>query len=161
LASGRRPILSRHGTAGSAEVRGKNAGSRAILMTQVNTVLVMTHSTSSWLDHQSVDVRAELNNLLAYQPEPEFIRLLAELLPIVSGSGLIDLYYDIWHCVPSRQAVRIAIKSVHTPEELSAYLTLTERALIDGPACQDFDDHFSEDADLDEVIYWLKRRVRR
>lgn len=121
----------------------------------------MPHSTATWLDNQSADVRAELDNLIAYQPEPEFIRLLAEWLPVVPGPGLIDLYYDIWHCVPSRPALRIAVKRVHTAKELSDYLALTERALIDGPACQDFANRFSEDDDLDEVIFWLKRRAGR
>lgn len=121
----------------------------------------MSHSTATWLDNQSAEVRAELDNLIAYQPEPEFIRLLAEWLPVVPGPGLIDLYYDIWHCVPSRPALRIAVKRVHTAQELSDYLVLTERALIDGPACQDFANRFSEDDDLDDVIFWLKRRAGR
>ena len=42
-------------------------------MAQNNTPPVMTHSTANWLDHQSEDVRAELNNLIAYQPEPAYI----------------------------------------------------------------------------------------
>jgi hypothetical protein len=121
----------------------------------------MSHSTVTWQDHQSVDVRAELNNLIAYQPELEFIRLLAECLPVIPCPGLIDLYYDIWHCVPSRQALRIAINRVHTPEELSSYLALTERVLINGTTYEDFDGQFSEDDDLDEVIFWLKRKTGR
>lgn len=140
---------------------GKNVGSRAILPAQNNTVPVMPHSTVTWLDHQSADVRAELSNLIAYQPEPEFISLLAECLPVIPCPGLIDLYYDIWHCVPSRQALRIAINRVHTPEELSSYLALTERVLIDGPACEDFDGQFSEDDDLGGVIFWLERKTGR
>lgn len=130
-------------------------------MAQNNTILVMTDSTLTWLDHQSADVRAELNNLIAYQPEPEFIRLLAEWLPVVPRPGLIDLYYDIWHFVPNRQALKIAIQRVHTPEELSAYLALTEQVLIDGAACQAFEHQLADDDDLDEVIYWLKRRAGR
>lgn len=121
----------------------------------------MPHSTAIWLDNQSADVRAELNNLIAYQPEPEFIHFLAEWLPVVPGPGLIDLYYDIWHCVPSRQALQIAVRRVHRPEELSEYLALSERVLIDGPACEDFDNQLSADDDLDEVIFWLKRRAGR
>lgn len=130
-------------------------------MTQHNTVPVMPHPTATWLDNQSADVRAELNNLIAYQAEPEFVRLLAELLPVVPGPGLIDLYYDIWYCIPSRPALRIAVRQVHSPEELAAYLALTERVLIDSPACQAFDDQLSEADDLDEVIFWLKRRAGR
>ena len=128
-------------------------------MAQHNAVPVMPDSTAIWLDNQSADVRAELNNLIAYQAEPEFIRLLAELLPVVPGPGLIDLYYDVWCCIPSRQALRIAIQQVHSPAELAAYLALTERVLIDGPVCQNFDDQLSENDDLDEVIFWLKRRA--
>jgi len=130
-------------------------------MTQHNTVPVMPHPTATWLDNQSADVRAELNNLIAYRAEPEFVRLIAELLPVVPSPGLIDLYYDIWYCIPSRQALRIAIRRVHSPGELAAYLALTERVLIDGPACQAFADQFSEDDDLDAVIFWLKRQGGR
>lgn len=103
----------------------------------------MTNSTAAWLDNQSVSVRAEVNNLIDYRPDPEFIHLLAEWLPVVPCPGLIDLYYDIWHCVPSRLALRIAVKQVHTPEELSEYLALTERVFIDDSACKDFDEHYS------------------
>lgn len=132
-----------------------------MLLDQINTVPVMPHSTVTWLDKQSADVRAELDNLITYQPEPEFIRFLAEWLPVVPGPGLIDLYYDIWHCIPSRQALKIAVRRLHTPKELASYLALTERVLIDGPSCQDFDSQLSEDDDLDEVIFWLKRRAGR
>jgi hypothetical protein len=121
----------------------------------------MTDSAATWLEHQSADVRAELSNLIAYQAEPEFIRLLAERLPVVPCSGLIDLYYDIWYCVPSRLALKIALRRVYTPAELADYLALIERVLIDGPVCQDFDNQLSDEDDLDTVIFWLKRRVRR
>lgn len=125
------------------------------------TESVMPPVMATWLDNQSAEVRAELNNLIAYQPEREFIQLLAEWLPVVPRPGLIDLYYDIWHCVPSRQALKIALRWVHSPEELAAFLALTERVLIDGPACRDFDEQLSEADDLDEVIFWLKRRAGR
>lgn len=121
----------------------------------------MTAPTATWLDQQSADVRAELGNLIAYQAEPEFIRLLAERLPVVPCPGLIDLYYDIWYCVPSRLALTIALGRVHTPAELAEYLALTERVLSDGPVCQDFDTQLSDEDDLDTVIFWLKRRARR
>lgn len=128
---------------------------------QNKTVHAMSHATATWLDNQSAAIRAELNNLIAYQAEAEFIRLLVEMLPVVPCPGLIDLYYDIWHCVPSRLALKIAVRQVHVPEELAAYLALTERVLVDDQVCQDFDDDFSDDDDLEEIGFWLKRRVRR
>lgn len=71
---------------------------------------VMPASTDAWIAAQSPDVRAELANLIDYRPEPEFIDLLSELLPVVPCSGLVDLYYDIWYCIPSRLALTIAVK---------------------------------------------------
>ena len=66
--------------------------------------------TNAWLDIQLADVRGELDNLIAYRPEPEFIQLLSELLPVIPCPGLVDLYYDIWYCIPCRQAFRLAVK---------------------------------------------------
>lgn len=121
----------------------------------------MSDSTASWLAAQSPDVRAELANLIDYRPEPEFVHLLAEMLPVVPGSGLVDLYYDIWYCVPSRLALRIAMKQVHAPEALAQYLALVERVLLDAAACTDFEEHLSDADDVDEVVFWLKRRAGR
>ena len=121
----------------------------------------MPDSTAIWLAAQSPDVRAELENLIDYRPEPEFIRLLAEMLPVVPRPGLVDLYYDIWYCVPSRQALRIAMKQLHAPEELVQYLVLAERVLIDAATCADFDAHLSDADDVEEVVFWMKRRAGR
>lgn len=121
----------------------------------------MPDSTVLWLDAQSPDVRAELANLIDYRPEPEFICLLAELLPVVPCPGLVDLYYDIWYCVPSRLALRIAIRQIHAPEALAQYLALTERVLLDAAVCTAFESQLSEADDVDEVIFWLKRRAGR
>jgi hypothetical protein len=121
----------------------------------------MTNLSATWLDNQSHSVRAEVNNLIAYRPDHEFMRLLAEWLPVVPCPGLIDLYYDIWHCVPSRLTSRIAIKQVHTQEALAEYLALTERVLMDDRAGKDFDEQHAEGDNLDAVIFWLKRRAGR
>ena len=120
----------------------------------------MAEIDNSWFDNQSADVRAELNNLISYRPEPEFILLLSMLQPRVPCRGLIDLYYDIWYCVPSRLALRIAIRQLHQPEELAEYLALTERVLDDLKACDAFSEQMSEDSDVDEVLFWLRRRAR-
>lgn len=121
----------------------------------------MSDLTASWLAAQFPDVRAELANLIDYRPEPEFICLLAELLPVVPCPGLVDLYYDIWYCVPSRLALRIAMKQVHAPEALAQYLALTERVLVDATVCAAFESQLSEADDVDEVTFWLKRRAGR
>jgi hypothetical protein len=120
----------------------------------------MTDPSKFWFDHQSADVQAELANLIDYRPEPEFMQLLSQLLPIVPCRGLIDLYYDIWYCVPSRLALRIALRQLHHPEELAAYLALAERVLIDVNACEAFSAQLTEVSDVDEVLFWLKRRAR-
>lgn len=119
----------------------------------------MTDSSATWVAAQSPDIRAELANLIDFRPEPEFIRLLSELLPVLPCAGLVDLYYDVWYCVPSRLALRIAIQQVHAPEELAEYLALAERVLADAATCADFDSQLSEADDVEEVIFWLKRRV--
>lgn len=121
----------------------------------------MPDSTAKWIAAQSPDVRAELANLIDYRPEPEFIHLLAELLPAVPSSGLVDLYYDIWYCVPSRLALRIAMRQIHSPDELAQYLLLAERVLVDAAACAAFEGQLSEAADADEVVFWMKRRAGR
>lgn len=126
-----------------------------------NTVPAMSDSIPAWITAQSPDVRAELTNLIDYHPEPEFIRLLAEFLPVVPCPGLVDLYYDVWYCVPSRLALRIAMKQVHAPEELAQYLALSERVLVDATVCADFERQHSDADDVDEVIFWLKRRAGR
>jgi hypothetical protein len=120
----------------------------------------MDEIEKSWFDNQSADVRAELGNLIDYRPEPEFILLLSKLLPMVPCRGLIDLYYDIWYCVPVRLAFRIAVRQLHHPEELAEYLALTERVLVDLKACDAFSEQLNEDSDVDEVLFWLKRRAR-
>ena len=110
---------------------------------------------------QSPDVQAELANLIDFRPEPEFVRLLAETLPVVPCPGLVDIYYDIWYCIPSRLALRIAMKQVHSPDELAQYLVLAERVLIDTATCADFDGQLSDADDVEEVVFWLKRRAGR
>lgn len=127
---------------------------------QVKTI-EMSNSVAIWLGSQSADVKAELENLINYRPEAEFVGLLSELMPRVPCLGLIDLYYDIWYCVPSRLALTIAIKQIHRPEELSAYLSLTERVLVDAVACDAFKDQLTEDSEVDEAIFWLKRRASK
>lgn len=119
----------------------------------------MTASTDAWLDEQAASVRAELDNLISYGPDPEFIRQMTELLPVVPCAGLIDLYYDIWYCVPSRLAFRIAVRLLHDPERVSAFLTLAERVLVDPAACEAFEAQIHEDDEPYEVTAWLKRRV--
>lgn len=119
----------------------------------------MPDSIPTWIAAQSPDVQAELANLIGFRPEPEFVRLLAEMLPVVPRPGLVDLYYDVWYCVPSRLALRIAMKQVHSPDELSQYLALAERVLVDVETCEDLDGQFSDADDVDEVIFWMKRRA--
>lgn len=122
---------------------------------------VMSDSIPAWLTAQSPDVQAELANLIDYRPEPEFVRLLAEMLPVVPSPGLVDLYYDIWYCVSSRLALRIAMRQVHAPDDLAQYLALAERVLVDAAACADFDSQLSDADDVEEVVFWLKRRAGR
>ncbi|NTV71380.1 MAG: hypothetical protein HGA71_14695 [Azonexaceae bacterium] len=121
----------------------------------------MTDSIVTWIAVQSPDVRAELENLIDYRPEPEFILLLSELLPVVPRPGLVDLYYDIWYCIPSRLALRIALKQIHIQDELAQYLVLAERVLIDAAACTAFESQLSDADDVEEVVFWLKRRSGR
>jgi len=115
----------------------------------------------AWLDIQSADVRGELDNLMAYRPESEFIESLSELLPVIPCRGLVDFYYDIWYCVPCRMAFKVAVKQLHRPAELAEYLALTETVLVNKSACEDFVAQFGGDDDLDEIIFWLRRRARQ
>ena len=126
-----------------------------------NTLLAMTASTAAWLDSQIADVRAELDRLISYGPDPEFIPQLAEWLPVVPCAGLIDLYYDIWYCVPSRLAFRIAVLHMHDAEKLSDFLALAERVLVDALACDAFAEQIHDDDELYEITGWLKRRSRQ
>jgi hypothetical protein len=110
-----------------------------------------------WLSNQSAGVRAEVVNLLEYKPESEFIQTLADLLPIVPVIGLVDLYYDIFYCC--KPVFKMAIKHLHSPEALSNFLVLAERALV---SKSDFDAFLSDCSDgdeIDEVIFWLKRHA--
>lgn len=118
-------------------------------------------STDFWIAAQSPDVRAELANLIDYRPEPEFIGLLSAALPVVPCPGLVDLYYDIWYCIPSRLASRIAMKQIHAPEPLAQYLALAERVLVDAAAIEAFEGQLSDADDVEEVVFWLKRRAAR
>lgn len=36
--------------------------------------------------------------------------------PYELAGGLVDLYYDIWYCIPSLLALRIAVTQVHNPK---------------------------------------------
>lgn len=113
---------------------------------------------NDWLDRQRADVRAELDNLLAYQPEPEFIQGLADRLPIVPAAGLIDLYYDIFYCC--QPAFNIAVRQLHAPEALSSFLRLAESALVDSDDFAAFSASWADEGeDIEEVIFWLKRRA--
>lgn len=115
----------------------------------------MTQHLNAWLAAQSAAVRAELENLLAYRPEAEFIESLAELLPVVPQAGLIDLYYDIFYCC--RPVFRIAVRQLHTPEELADFLQTAERALLDAEDAAACAAACTDEADIDEVVFWLKR----
>lgn len=121
----------------------------------------MTDSIATWIAAQSPDVRAELENLIDYRPEPEFVLLIAELLPVVPGPGLVDLYYDIWYCIPSPLALRIAVKLIHVQEDLAQYLALAERVLVDAATREAFESQLSDADDVEEVVFWLKRRSGR
>lgn len=121
----------------------------------------MSDSIQNWIGAQTPDVQAELGNLIDYRPEPEFVRLLAEMLPVLPNPGLVDLYYDVWYCVPSRLALRIAMKQIHSPDELAQYLALAERVLVDASTCADFEKQLSDADDVDEVVFWLKRKAGR
>lgn len=121
----------------------------------------MTDSTVAWIAAQSPDVRAELENLIDYGPEPDFILLLSELLPVVPCPGLVDLYYDIWYCIPSLLALRIAVTQVHNQNELAQYLTIAERVLVDAASCAAFESQLSDADDVEEVVFWLKRQSGR
>lgn len=116
----------------------------------------MIENHTTWLHNQTANVRAELDNLLAYHPEPEFIEQLAELLPVVPVAGLIDLYYDIFYCC--RPVFRIAARQLHSPEELSSFLALAERALANTRDSEAFTAGCRSD-DVDTVITWLKRHA--
>lgn len=83
------------------------------------------------------------------------------MLPVVPRPGLVDLYYDVWYCVPSRLALRIAMKQIHSHDELAQYLALAERVLVDASMCADFEKQLSDADDVDEVVFWLKRRAGR
>lgn len=87
--------------------------------------------------------------------------MLSKLLPVVPSTGLVDLYYDLWYCIPSRLALRIAMKQIHIQEELAQYLALAERVLVDATLCEAFDNQLSDADDVEEVIFWLKRRSGR
>lgn len=119
----------------------------------------MTDSIAAWLDGQPADVRAELDNLIGYGPDPAFLRQLAELLPVVPGTGLVDLYHDIWYCVPSALAFRFAVRHLHDPAGLVDFLRLAERVLVDAPTCDAFAAQVGDDDEPFEVIGWLKRRL--
>lgn len=121
----------------------------------------MTDSIATWIAAQSPDIRAELENLIDYRPEPEFTLLLSKLLPVVPSTGLVDLYYDLWYCIPSRLALRVAVKQIHIQEELAQYLALAERVLVDATLCEAFENQLSDADDVEEVIFWLKRRSGR
>lgn len=78
-------------------------------------------------------------------------------MPVVPCPGLVDLYYDLWYCIPSRLALRIAVKQIHVQEELAQYLTLAERVLVDAASCEAFESQLSDADDVEEVVFWLKR----
>lgn len=109
----------------------------------------------AWLANQATDVQAELNNLLSYNPEPEFVQALADLLPLVPGAGLVDLYYDIFYFC--RPVFRVAVEQLHRPDDLSDFLRLAERAIVDAADVEAFKAQCSTPDDVDEVIFWLKR----
>lgn len=117
----------------------------------------MIDTLACWLNKQTTDVRTELENLLGYNPEPEFLLLLVEFLPAVPSAGLIDLYYDIYYCC--RPVFKIAIKQLHSPEELSSFLVLAERALVNESDVEAFSSACSGEGDIDEVMFWLKRHA--
>ena len=118
----------------------------------------MTIDTLSvWLDAQAAEVRAELDNLLAYKPELEFIQALADWLPVIPCAGLVDLYYDIFYCC--KPALNVAIRNLHDPTELSQFLLLAERALVDQADFDAFTSCWSDEDDIDEIIFWLKRHA--
>lgn len=83
--------------------------------------------------------------------------MLSELMPVVPCPGLVDLYYDLWYCIPSRLALRIAVKQIHIQEELAQYLALAERVLVDAASCEAFESQLSDVDDVEEVVFWLKR----
>lgn len=109
----------------------------------------------AWLADQPADVQAELNNLLSYNPEQEFVQALAELLPSVPGAGLVDLYYDIFYFC--RPVFRVAVEQLHRPDDLSDFLRLAERAIVNAADVEAFKAQCSTPDDVDEVIFWLKR----
>ena len=71
--------------------------------------------------------------------------------------GLVDLYYDIWYCIPSRLALISAMKQLHMPDALAQYLALAERVLVDAAALEAFEGQLSDEDEVEDVVFWLKR----
>lgn len=53
------------------------------------------------------------------------------------------------------------MKQLHEPEDLAQYLALAERVLVDAATCADFDAQLSDADDVEEVVFWMKRRAVR
>ena len=117
----------------------------------------MTARLDLWQEAQTVEVRGELDNLLSYKPEMAFLEGLADALPVIPCGGLVDLYYDIFYgCKP---VFNVAVRQLHDPDELTQFLMLAERALVDQRDLDAFTACWPDDADIDEIIFWLKRHA--
>lgn len=52
-----------------------------------------------------------------------------------------------------------AMKQVYAYETLAQYLALAERVLVDAAATEAFEGQLSDADDVEEVVFWLKRRA--
>lgn len=53
------------------------------------------------------------------------------------------------------------MKQLNIQEELAQYLALAERVLFDTASCAAFESQLSDADDVEEVVFWLKRRSGR
>lgn len=53
------------------------------------------------------------------------------------------------------------MKQIHSPDELAEYLALSERVLVEPSTCADFKKQLSDADDVEEVVFWLKRKAGR
>jgi hypothetical protein len=53
------------------------------------------------------------------------------------------------------------VKLIHVQEDLAQYLALAERVLVDAATREAFESQLSDADDVEEVVFWLKRRSGR
>lgn len=117
-------------------------------------------SIEAWLAQQTTATQQSLAKLRKATPQDfdAFLSLLAGATTSIKPR-LVPPLHELWMCVPSELAFRVAIHHCGTANEIEVFRTLAEQALLGPAEVAEFEEHFEASDPLDEFQSWLRNRA--